>query len=80
MNAGTMLNDVFTMIPVTQILWVGAIVAGLIFLVHALITAWHWREYSTGSYTSAANLLTYLSVGTGFIILMFLSALWYSLA
>lgn len=80
MDATTMLPEMLGLIPVGQILWGLSILAGLLFLIHAAIMTWHWREYSTGAYTSVANMLVYLGVGLGFVVLMLLSSLWYSLA
>jgi hypothetical protein len=80
MNATFPLEQLITILPVGPILWVVAVIAAVLFLIHAAIMMWHWREYSTGVYTTAANLLVFLGVGGGFITLMFISALWYSLA
>ena len=77
----TLFPNLLGMIPVGPILWGLSILAGIVFVAHAAIMMWHWREYSTGaSYTSAANMLVYLGVGLGFVVLMLLSSLWYSLA
>ena len=80
MNATFPVEQIISVLPVGPILWIVAVLAAILFLVHAVIMMWHWREYSTGAYTTAANLLIFLGVGGGCIALMFLSALWYSLA
>ena len=79
MNAD-FVGEGLAVLPIGGILWVVAILAAVLFLVHALILSWHWREYSTGAYTSAANMLVYLGIGSCFLALLFFSALWYSLA
>lgn len=80
MNTASAVPQVLSFVPVGAILWGIAIFVGALFLVHAAIMMWHWRDYSTGAYTSATNMLTYLGVGGGFLALMFISALWYTLA
>lgn len=66
-------------LPVDLILW-GILAAVLIvFNVFSAILLWHWRTYSTGRFTTVANMLLYVGVGAGLLVAMAISALSYSL-
>lgn len=64
--------------PVAGLLW---IVLGIVFITFGIFSTlmlWHWREYSTGKYTTTVNMTVYLAVGFGLLIVMALAASWYS--
>lgn len=63
--------------PVPLVLWVVFALACIAFCVFGAIMFWHWKEYSTGKFTTTANMLIYLSVGAGCLCAMAFSALWY---
>ena len=65
--------------PLDAILWIGLIVAVVVFGVYSAILLWHWKEYSTGKFTTVANMGVYLSVGGGLLVTMALAAVWSSL-
>lgn len=52
--------------------------AAFIFSVYSAVLLWHWKKYSTGKFTTMTNMILYLSVGGGLIIVMLLSIIWYS--
>jgi hypothetical protein len=67
-------------LPFDLVLW-GIFAAVLIvFNVFSAILLWHWRTYSTGRFTTLANMLLYVGVGVGLLVAMAISALSYSLA
>ncbi len=66
-------------LPIDIILWIALGVIVLIFGIFSSILFWHWRLYSTGKFTTVANMIVYLSVGAGFIFIMLLSIVWRSL-
>ncbi len=64
----------------TPILW---IITGCAIIAFSLVSAvflWHWKQYSTGRYTTVVTMAVYLGVGGGLLGLMSLAALWYSVA
>jgi len=61
-------------------LWIGITVMMILFGIYSAILLWHWKEYSTGKFTTVANMLIYVGVGGGFLLIMALAALWYGLA
>lgn len=71
--------DTFAFFDMSSVLWIGLIVAVVVFGAYSAILLWHWKEYSTGRFTTVANMLVYLAVGAGCIITMALSALWYGM-
>jgi hypothetical protein len=50
----------------------------IVFAIYSAVMLWHWKEYSTGKYTTAANIFLYVGVAAGFLIMMALAAMWYS--
>lgn len=54
-------------------------VTAFVFSVYSAVLLWHWRMYSTGKFTTAANMLVFLSVGIGLLLVMVFSIAWYSL-
>jgi len=74
MEFGVLLNA----LPVDLILWGVLGVVVLVFGVYSAVLLWHWKIYSTGRFTSAANMFVYLGVSAGFLMLMVLAATWYS--
>ena len=73
------LTDVFALLPIGAVLWVFLGVVFIVYGIHSAIMLWHWKEYSTGKYTTVTNMFMYLGVSGGFLFLMFLAASWYSL-
>ena len=72
--------DMLNILPVSNVLWVLFAFAGVLFVIFSLILKWHWTEYGTGKYTTAANMLVFLGVSAGFFVLMILSLIWYGLS
>lgn len=54
-------------------------VTAFVFSIYSAVLLWHWRMYSTGKFTTAANMLVFLSVGIGLLLVMVFSIAWYSL-
>ena len=73
------LTEVFAMLPIGTILWVFLGVVFIVYGIHSAIMLWHWKEYSTGKYTTVTNMFMYLGVSAGFLFLMFLATSWYSI-
>jgi len=73
------IGNTLAAIPLGGILWSVLGVTFIIYGIYSAIMLWHWNEYSTGKYTTAANMFVYLGVSAGFFALMFLAASWYSL-
>jgi len=73
-------SDVFSALPIGAILWAFLGIVFIVYGVYSAIMLWHWKEYSTGKYTTVANMFVYLGVSGGLLFLMFLSASWYSLS
>ncbi len=67
-------------IPLDLILWGIVGLTIIAFTAYSAILLWHWKTYSTGKYTTVANMLVYLGVSVSLISIMALSALWYSLS
>lgn len=65
------------MLPVSSVLWIVFALACIGFCVFSAIMLWHWREYSTGRFTTAANMAVYFGVGVALLGTMALAALWY---
>jgi hypothetical protein len=66
-------------LPFDLILW-GVLAAVLIvFNIFSAILLWHWRTYSTGRFTTVANMFMYLGVGVGLLIAMAVAAFSFSL-
>jgi hypothetical protein len=65
--------------PLGSILWVGLALALIIFCIYSAVVFWHWKEYSTGKFTTVANMLMYLAIGGGLLCVMGLSLVWYIL-
>jgi hypothetical protein len=63
-------------IPMESVLWLvfAAVVLG--FGIYSVILLWHWKEYSTGRFTTVANMFVYLGVGVGLLVVMALSTVW----
>jgi hypothetical protein len=74
------LGTMFASLPLGGILWSLLGLTFIVFGIYSVVMLWHWKEYSTGKYTTAANMFVYLGVSVGFIMLMFLAASWYSLS
>ena len=72
-------NTALHTLPVHLILWSVVAVMLTIFLVYSVILLWHWKEYSTGKYTTVGSMLMYLSVSACLFALMAASIMWYSL-
>lgn len=66
-------------LPLDLLLWGGLVVAALVFGIYSAILLWHWKEYSTGKFTTVANMGVYLSVGGALLVVMALAAMWSSL-
>ncbi|MBP9750115.1 MAG: hypothetical protein KBD21_05295 [Candidatus Pacebacteria bacterium] len=64
-------------LPIDLALWIGIIVAVVVFGIYSAVLLWHWKEYSTGRFTTVANMLVYLGVGAGCLIVMALATTWY---
>lgn len=69
---------IFSAIPFDLIMWSLFGIAALIFGLFSAVLFWHWRVYSTGKFTTIGNLLVFLCVGAGFLVIMLLSTFWYS--
>ncbi len=54
-------------------------ITAFVFSIYSAVLLWHWRMYSTGKFTTAANMLVFLSVGIGLLLVMVFSIAWYSL-
>lgn len=67
----------FGALPVSSVLWIVFALACIVFCVFSAIMLWHWREYSTGKFTTTANMAVYLGVGVALLGVMALAALWY---
>lgn len=65
--------------PLDLLLWIGLIVAVVVFGVYSAILLWHWKEYSTGKFTTVTNMGVYLAVGGALLAVMALAATWSSL-
>ena len=59
-------------------LWLGLAFALVVFGVYSVVLLWHWKEYSMGKFTTVANMFVYVGVGVGLLVIMALSAGWYS--
>jgi len=55
-------------------LWIGFAAAVLVFGLYSAILLWHWKEYSTGKFTTVANMFIYVGVGGGLLALMAFAA------
>jgi len=66
-------------LPIDLILWAAFGFILIVFAVYSLVLLWHWKEYSTGRFTTTMNMFVYLGVSLGCLALMALAALWYSL-
>lgn len=66
-------------LPVEIILWVIFGITLLLFGIFSAVLLWHWKLYSTGKFTTVSNMLLYLGVSAGFLVIMILSIFWYSL-
>jgi uncharacterized membrane protein len=75
-NAGALVEA----LPIDLILWglLGVLIIG--FGIYSAVLLWHWKLYSTGKFTTVANMFIYLGVSVGFIVLMVLAATWYTLS
>jgi hypothetical protein len=67
-------------LPIDIILWGLLGVLIIIFGIFSAVLLWHWKVYSTGRFTTVSNMLMYMAVSIGFIVLMVLAATWYSLS
>lgn len=72
------LSRIVETIPVGPVLWVVLGATFIVFGAYSVVLLWHWNEYSTGKFTTIANMVTYLAVGFGFLALMVLSTVWYT--
>jgi DNA-binding transcriptional regulator of glucitol operon len=68
-----------TALPLGTILLIGFVLAIIVFCVYTAIVFWHWKEYSTGKFTTVANMGMYLLVGFGLLCVMGISTFWYLL-
>lgn len=66
-------------LPLDLALWVGLIVAVAVFCLYSAILLWHWKQYSTGKFTTVANMLVYLAVGVGCLLTMGIATVWFGL-
>lgn len=66
-------------LPVGGVLLAVFGLTAFVFSVYSAVLLWHWRMYSTGKFTTATNMLVFLSVGIGLLLAMVLSIAWYSL-
>jgi hypothetical protein len=66
-------------VPVDLVLWGVLGVTIIIFGLYSAVLLWHWKEYSTGKFTTVANMFMYLGVSGCLLALMALSAAGYSL-
>jgi|GEM_PF-3015742 len=65
-------------LPLDLIMWGLFGIVLIIYAIYSLIMLWHWKEYSTGKYTTVANMFMYVGVSVGFLAMMALAATWYS--
>ena len=70
---------IFELFPMELTLWLVLGVVFIIFGIFSSILLWHWKTYSTGKFTTVSNMLIYIGVAGGFILMMILSVLWFSL-
>ena len=66
-------------LPMGGILWSVLALLFIVFGLYSVVLLWHWKEYSTGKYTTVANMTIYLGVGLGLLALMLLATLWYTM-
>lgn len=66
-----------SVLPLDLILWVGLILAVVVFGIYSALMLWHWKEYSTGKFTTVANMVVYLGVGAACLLVMGLATVWY---
>jgi hypothetical protein len=67
-------------LPLDLVLWTVVLFSIIVFAIYSAILLWHWKEYSTGKFTTVANMVVYLSVGSGCLAVMALSAFWFGLS
>lgn len=79
-DSALVMGQVIANAPVQEVLWVCLSIAFIIYGIFSVIMIWHWNEYSTGKYTTLANMVVYLAVSAGLFALMIFATSWYSLS
>jgi hypothetical protein len=74
----TAFTKIIETLPIESILWVVLGISVIVFGLYSSILLWHWKIYSTGKFTTISNMFVYLGVGGGFIAIMALSIIWFS--
>lgn len=76
---GDPIAEILGTIPIASVLWMVLGGTIIIFALYSSILLWHWKTYSTGKFTTVSNMFVYLSVSGGFILMMILAIVWFSL-